>query len=240
MKLQELKEKIHDLRLKAAGAPTVHCLGDSHLMVFEYIAKEGLLKHTRLQFCIVQGATAMGIPNPASKTQAGPIFNEYLKKVPLNDYILTCLGEVDCGFVIWYRSKKYDEPVEKQFDLAISNYTNFLSSLMSEGRKNIIICSAPLPTIKDGQTWGEIASMRNEVDATLRQRTDMTLDFNERIRDFSRRNGLVCIDIEQEIMNQDTMLINDKFLNPDMLDHHLHPPLFAEVILQELRRKGFS
>ena len=169
-----LQGNIRNLRLKLSGAPVIHCLGDSHLAVFEYINKERLLKKTAFEFCIVHGATAMGIPNPASKTQAGPIFENYLKKVSKKHYILTCLGEVDCGFVIWYRSKKYDDPTEKQFELAVGNYTNFLNGMLNEGRKRIIVCS------------------------------------------------------------------DDKFLNPDKLDHHLFPEALAEVIVDEMNRNGFK
>ncbi len=240
MNTQAILYKIRDIELRLIGAPTIHCMGDSHLGSFEYIDRKNFFRKTRFRFCIVQGATAMGIPNPASKTQAGPIFNEYLKKVSLEDHILTCMGEVDCGFVIWYRSKKYNEPISKQFSLAMSNYTDFLNRLRQEGRRNIIVCSAPLPTIKDGENWGEVASLRNEVKATLRERTDITLAFNCNLREYCCKNSITFLDFEKKIINARTNLIDDRFLNPNKLDHHINPEAMAEVISSELRNLGFS
>ncbi len=239
-KYKRLKYRLRDLRLWLAGAPTVHCIGDSHLLAFEFVDAKRCFKHTRFKFCIVHGATAMGIPNPASKTQAGPIFNEYLRGVPLDDYILFCLGEVDCGFVIWYRSKKYSEPVDRQFDLAVGNYIHFLEKLELEGRKKLMVCSSPLPTIKDGQKWGEIATLRNDVESTQRERTDMTLEFNRRLADYCKKRGHIYLDFESYTLNRSTGLIDDSFLNPDKLDHHLDPEKFAKVIVLEMKKNDFN
>lgn len=240
MNLKDIRYKIRDFKLWLSGTITIHCLGDSHLQSFEYTVKKNYFQHTRFKFCIVPGATAMGIPNPASKTQAGPIFKEYLKQVPVDQYILTCLGEVDCGFVIWYRNKKYGEPVEKQFGLAIGNYMNFIENLEHDGRRNLIVCSTPLPTIKDGQKWGDIATLRNEVESTLRERTDITLHFNRCLREYCQKSELIYLDLETYTLNKETNLIDDKFLNPDKLDHHLYTEAIAEVIAVEMKKNGFS
>lgn len=239
MILKDIGYKIHDYKLWFSRAKIIHCLGDSHLQSFEYAAKKLRFKNVRFKFCIVPGATAMGIPNPASKTQAGPIFKQYLKQVPSDDYVLTCLGEVDCGFVIWYRSGKYGESVEKQFELAVGNYIKFIDDLKQQRRNKIIVCSSPLPTIKDGQKWGEMATLRNEVKSTLRQRTDMTFQFNQRLRDHCKKEGHIYLDLETDTVNGQTNLIDDIYLNPNKLDHHLYPETFAKTIVAAMRRIGF-
>src|SRR6185369_4540208 len=85
--------------------------------------------------------------------------------------VVTLLGEVDTGFVIWYRAKKYQQPVESMLSLAVSNYGRLLDACRE--RAPVIVVSAPLPTIRDGQDWGEIANLRREVDASLKERTDL-------------------------------------------------------------------
>jgi hypothetical protein len=54
--------------------------------------------------CIVGGATAQGAVNPNSKTDALAIFQKKIKYTNA-DNILIMLGEVDCGYLIWVRSK---------------------------------------------------------------------------------------------------------------------------------------
>jgi len=57
-----------------ARQTVLHCIGDSHVQHFKYLAREYRLPLTDMRFCIVQGATNMGLANPHSQTQAMPIF----------------------------------------------------------------------------------------------------------------------------------------------------------------------
>lgn len=239
MGFERLSFKLRDLRLRLVSAPVIHCLGDSHVSSYEYVSRSKSLESTLFRFCVVQGATATGLPNPASQTMAGPIFQEYLKKVPLSDYVLTCLGEVDCGFVIWYRSRKYGERVEEQFEKAINNYTAMIVRMIAEGRK-VIVSSTPLPTIKDGQDWGEVASLRREVQATLKERTNLTISFNNKMMAFCSERNLSYINMQSFMLNKETGLIDDRFVNPNIFDHHLNPEPVGEIIVKELRRLGFK
>ena len=98
---------------------------------------------------VVHGATASGLSNPNSKTKAIVNFKYYIKKeVKKNDYVLFQLGEVDCGFTIWFRSIKHNISIEEQTDLAINNYTSLINETKNFTKNKIIICSAVLPTIK--------------------------------------------------------------------------------------------
>lgn len=38
------------------------------------------------------------------------------------------LGEVDCGFVIWVRSKKYNISIDNQINESITNLFNFIKN----------------------------------------------------------------------------------------------------------------
>src|SRR5687767_9103177 len=90
-------------------------LGDSHASVFKHWRFRFHLPRSRFQLCIVGGATVSGLDNPNSKTQAAAHFeNALLSSNPTR--IITLLGEVDTGFVIWYRAKKYRQPVESLLD----------------------------------------------------------------------------------------------------------------------------
>lgn len=219
---------------KITNAVTLHCLGDSHTMVFQTIAERRVWWHTRFQFCIVQGATVTGLANPNSQTQAYPIFQTYLDKVNSTDHLLFCMGEVDCGFVIWYRSQKYGDSVEKQLNMALQNYSQLLNRYIEKGFKNIIVCSAPLPTILDEQDWGEVANKRREVTATLRERTDLTRSFNEKMKEHTQHSGVRYLDFENETLDLETQVVKDCFRNKNRLDHHLDPQALSEVLIPKL------
>ena len=79
-------------------------LGDSHANVFRHWRIRIFLPRTKFQFCIVGGATVSGLDNPNSQTQAIHHFSDALASTSAT-VIITLLGEVDTGFVIWYRAK---------------------------------------------------------------------------------------------------------------------------------------
>ena len=238
-----LKRMFHvscDRILELTGAQKIHCIGDSHLSAFRYISERHYFHRTIFKFCVVRGATASGILNPGSKTQGFTTFREYAENnISSCDWILTCLGEVDCGFVIWYRSNKYGSSIEKQFARAVDNYKNFLCMLKDNVNENIVVCSVPLPTIQDEQDWGEIAHLRKEVKASLRERTNLTLSFNQRLSKLCKKMGLFFLDLEKYVLNIKTMCVDKKYLHPNPLDHHLNAKVLAPKLVKELKNLGF-
>ncbi|MGC2456572.1 MAG: hypothetical protein WA435_01070 [Gallionellaceae bacterium] len=79
-------------------------VGDSHAAVFN--SKVFLLQLPGVFFNVVSvgRATASGINNPNSKTQAYRIFKDEIAKFD-GKKVVVMLGEVDTSFVIWYRPK---------------------------------------------------------------------------------------------------------------------------------------
>lgn len=221
--------------------PTVlHCIGDSHVRNFEYLARECLLLRTDLRFCIVQGATNLGLANPHSQTQAMPVFMDYRDRVASTDYAVFCLGEVDCGFVIWYRSDKHGTSVQKQFEISLTNYFGLVDAYLEKlPPSNMIICSTPLPTIPDHQlVKGEVANKRLSISATQKERTALTIEYNGRLNDFCEMRGIHYIDLQQEILDKQTGVVSKDFLNNNPLDHHLEPRKSAPIITTKLNRIG--
>jgi len=237
-KIKSVPSRVYNLHLFSQNKVIMHCIGDSHLCVYRYILKHRLLKETMLKFCMVEGATLSGIENPNSKTQAGPIISRYLdNKVGSKHVVLVCLGEVDCGFVIWYQAEKYNEDIEIYFQKALGNCCALLLELQSRS-KRVIVSSIPLPTIKDGIIDGWVAQARGEIKASLRQRTDLTMRFNRGIRMFCAENNLDFLNIESYIINEKTMLLDEKYLNSNERDHHLSDSAYAPVVINELQRKS--
>lgn len=206
------------------------CLGDSHINVFKYIADNELLDNYKFDVYPVLGATAQGMINPNSKTDALKIFTNKLKEVNLSQTIFLQLGEVDCGFVIWYYSEKYATSIDEQLIRSINNYTHFIEQVRADGFKNVIVISAPLPTIADNQNWGRVANLRREVRATRKNRTALTVKYNLLLSDYCSNKNITFLDTTEYLIDHDTDEIKKIFLNENPLDHHLNDREYAKII----------
>lgn|SRR5574337_1164188 len=206
------------------------CLGDSHISVFKYINDHNLLEDYWIDVLVVGGATAQGMVNPNSKTSALKIFRERIGKAKNFQTILLQLGEVDCGFVIWYYAEKYFLPIEKQLDRTLTNYFAFIEEIRNRGFNNVIVLSAPLPTIRDGQDWGEITNARKEVKASLRERTNLTIQYNRLLSAYCKKNGIVFIDTTHLMLDEVQGVVKEGLLNNNAIDHHLDNKNYAKLI----------
>jgi hypothetical protein len=235
------------LRSRPADAATavlrtriLHCFGDSHAVVFTDVAERRLLTRTWFDVELIGGATALGLANPNSRTRALPRFQEAIDAIPAGRHLLFMLGEVDCGFVIWYRAEQRGIPPARELDRSIRNYTRFLERLLEAGRSRIIVTATPPPTIRDDQDWGEVANLRREVKASLTDRTELTVEYNARLRDWCASRGVAFLDYEREVLDAETGTVAAAFRNPSPRDHHLAPGPFAEVVARRLRALGFE
>lgn len=198
--------------------------GDSHTRVFSYCNKQQ--NHFKFDVCEVGGATAQGAVNPNSKTNALGIFSTKLKNAPKADKVLIMLGEVDCGFVIWVRSKRYNIDVDEQLQTSINNLFHFIETrVLSYGYlpKDIIITGVILPTIKDNTNKEYLQGARSEVDVDQYTRTQKTLEYNDMLKTRCNDYGYHYIDITTNIMDENG-LINDYYLSENHTDHHLSNP----------------
>lgn len=237
-KAEPIMHFIHEVEDSIFNIRRVHCIGDSHVGVFEYIASNPVkykFNKIRFSFCKVYGATNMGLANPNSKTEAMPIFKSYIKTVKKKDIAILLMGEVDCGFVIWYRAEKHGLSIDTQLETSLSNYKKFILDICNILNKNVIICSVPLPTIKDGQTIGDIANKRSSVKASQRDRTNLTLKYNAYLQKFCENINLHYLDFEHETLDPVTGMVSDVFLNETGTDHHLSNEKLAGVIYPKLK-----
>jgi len=228
--LSTLFSKIKKIRTK----PKMFVFGDSHARVFNYI-NSNYERDFNFNVTAIGGATAQGLANPRSKTDALKIFNEkidlYCKK---SDFLFFFLGEVDCGFVIWYRSQKYNESIGIQFERSLKNYEQFLNAIKMKGYRNIFIIETILPTIFDGFE-GQIAHERSEVKVSLKKRTELTIKYNERLKEIAAINNFGFVKITKDILDRSTGLIKISLLNKDKTNHHLEESKFASILVKKFK-----
>ncbi len=214
-------------------------LGDSHARVFARPSLRRRLWRHHFHVLAVPGATASGLENPDSKTQALPQFEQALACSKARR-VIVLLGEIDAGFVIWYRAQKYGSSVSVALEQVCTTYGTFLKTLQQRGFTAVCI-SAPLPTIEDDNDWGEVASLRRSVRATQRQRTELTLSFNYKMAAFCRAENIVHINLDRDSLAENE-LVDPALLSGDRLDHHYdyqtYAALLAKPVAHALREVG--
>ncbi|WP_339947424.1 hypothetical protein [uncultured Albimonas sp.] len=216
------------------GNMPIHILGDSHAVYFKAAAEAGRLGRRRASYCIVPGATAAGMRNPNSMTDALSRFRASLAWTGPRTLHVIQLGEVDCGFVIWLRARRHGEGVGAQLDASLEAYAAFVREAQALGRRRIVITAATPPTLRDCAAVGEVADARREVTATQAQRTALTLDYNDRLESLAARLGVDWADATSDLLDPATGLVAERFRNADPADHHLDIPAAAEVWARRL------
>jgi hypothetical protein len=209
----------------------VFVLGDSHAAVFYDWQFD--LRFPNLVFFVtsVNGATASGLENPNSATQAYKVFENVLaRRHPAKRYVLL-LGEVDTGFVIWHRAQKNGAPVDEMLTQALDRYSRFIMKVKVLG--DVTVVSAPLPTIPDKSSCGEIANLRKEVKASQYERTHLTLTFNQRVRNFCDANGVHFLNLDCDSLGSDG-LVKKELLHSNPCNHHYDVERYAQLLTQRL------
>ncbi|WP_454876735.1 hypothetical protein [Pseudomonas farris] len=198
-------------------------IGDSHLDSLQAAADLGLLRSDESVFCIVPGATAVGLRNPNSITNAISLFRVAAQGRSKTHRVLIHLGEVDCGFVMWWRQAKYGEPIESQLHQSISAYKSFVIELLEMGYESICITGASLPTIRDGVDFGNVANKRSEISVSLKERTLLTQQYNSALLTIASEFGCSYFDLSEAFVDFRTGVVSDFFRHTDPCDHHLDP-----------------
>lgn len=205
-------------------------LGDSHSPIFNHPLFKEAFPNLFFNILTVIGATASGLENPNSTTQAYPVFREAVRQTAAKQ-IIVMLGEVDTGFVIWYRAQKYKESVAAMLDKAVASYSRFLAELNQDFE--VVCISTPLPTIQDGNDWGDIANARREVTASQVQRTTLTLDFNLIMQEFCQQNGIRYIMLDDLSLGEHG-IVKTELLNSDSNNHHYDAEQYSQLLVEGL------
>jgi hypothetical protein len=211
----------------------VLCLGDSHVQV---------MRHVRIQCAwfrvgAVEGATASGVMDPNGVAGSMTAFIRRAQSAPRWQRVLVQLGELDCGFVIWHRAQRHGLSIDEQLGATLDSYLAFLQLLIKLEFREVIVLSAPAPTIPDDRrAWGAVANLRSEISTTQRERTDLTLRFNSELQGRCRTTGASFVDVTTGHVDRHTGLVASAFRRGADEDHHLATRPYSALIAGELSR----
>ena len=205
-------------------------LGDSHSATFTGWRLPGWW----FDVTTVGGATASGIRNPNSVTEALPTFRRRLRRARGWQPILVMLGEVDCGYIIWRRARTDGVSVSDSLEQTVRRYEDFLRVEVAPCGP-VMVMSAPLPTLPDDfSTWGEVARRRADVQVSQRDRTELTLRFNERLAAICDRAGWTFVEATRAQLDPVSGLVRSELVRHGTGDHHLVTPLYRALVARAL------
>jgi hypothetical protein len=206
-------------------------LGDSHAQIFSSQLMQMQFPHVNFSVVAVDGATVSGLPNPNSVTQSMPRFEAAMLGSTAQK-VIVMLGEVDVGFVIWYRAQKYAESIRSMLMDTVVKYEHLLLRIASNSE--VICISAPLPTIQDGIPWGgDVANARKEVVATQFEKTVLTQLFNAHMHFFCIQSGMQYVLLDQDSMGE-SGLIKESLRNKNRGDHHYDASEHVQLLTKHL------
>tara|TARA_B110000467_G_C18128209_1_gene371799 strand:- start:89 stop:745 length:657 start_codon:yes stop_codon:yes gene_type:complete len=211
-------------------------LDDSHARVFEYFNhKNGYQKYI---VCEVGGATAQGAVNPNNQTNSLVEFKKQLQEIKKENcsHIAIMLGEVDCGFVIWVRAKRYNISIDEQLNNSVGNLFKFIEEevLPFFKAEQVILLGSVLPTIKDNTAKEFLKGARSEVENSQQERTELTLRYNQLLLENAQQKGYHYVDISTETTDPNTALVAEAFLSENANDHHLSNELSHHLWNQKI------
>lgn len=119
------------------------------------------------------------------------------------------------------------------FEQSVNTYTDFLATLP---RKEVIVISAPLPTIKDGSDWGEVADLRKGIHATQAERTELTLRFNIAVQNYCSKKQITYINLDYDSLGEDG-LVQGAFIHKNCFDHHYDRLKYAITLSSKLMHR---
>lgn len=212
-------------------------IGDSHIRVFEHLFFRLFFPRTEFKIIYVPGATASGINNVNSLTRAYTIFKEALEEGGY-DEIIVILGEVDAAYAIWKRAELHKTDIEVILEDVVIKYQEFLLSLSDYAP--IRVLSAPLQTIDDCRGCAdETSQIRSSVDVPIQQRTQLTLEYNRRIKSFCAEKEINYLDLDSVALGENGIIKRwlTNLKNP--CDHHYRRWVYALLIIEKLMIRKF-
>ncbi|WP_346778719.1 SGNH/GDSL hydrolase family protein [Burkholderia sp. Ac-20353] len=207
-------------------------LGDSHVRVFEHIWFAVSLPRVRFDIEYVPGATAIGIENRNSITSALLRFTDRLAS-SRHDWVLLNLGEVDTAYSLWKLVEFRSCPIPELLDEAIRNYCDFILEVAASHR--VAVLSAPLPTLADqAAPRDETAAVRQQVSASQRERTELALEFNARVKAFCEAHDVPYLDSSPHALGPDG-LVKQSWRHRRRFDHHYARAPYARCLAKQLK-----
>ena len=185
--------------------------GDSHSKVLKYAStKQNTYK---FEVCVIPGATAYGIRNPKSISNSYEKIRHFVSGKKTNKIII-CLGEIDCAWLIWVKSKQNNISVKKQIKIHIDRLISFINDVLVKEYKykknNIILMCPTLPAQKNIHKYNRFKGLEKPlIEKNQKIRTNKTILYNNILKMQCNLYGYKYMDITNGLINKNGVIKNE-------------------------------
>lgn len=216
------------------GATHIKVIGDSHTAIFDgYTGDEYFFDQTR-----VHGATARGSANPKTKTNSLEQFKAGLsgKKA---EKVIVGLGEVDCGYLIWYRNKHKGISLDQAMQESMDGMFLFIEQEVRTiyEPSEIILMSVIPPIIEDNTNPNFLEGRRADVNPTLDERFELTERWNNELLKRCDELGYTYINFNSKILD-DSNRVKQEYRSLNQWNHHLFESRTIPLVIEDLKELG--
>jgi hypothetical protein len=189
----------------------------------------------RFDVVAVGAATIDGLTNLDSSSGARRKFDAALVTAQARrqrpEAVVTLLGEVDCGFLMWKRHEQSGAQLGDLVGQAVERYEDFL--LRAQEAAPVVVLSAPLPTLRESSAFGSYAGSRRQIRATRSERTALVLEFNSRVKRMCGAIGATFLDMDSESVGFNSE-VSALLVGSDPTDHHYNKVVYANTLQRRL------
>eukprot|EP01084_Bolivina_argentea_P099880 179471_1 len=195
----------------------------------------------------IPGMSAQGLKNANSHLKSSNKIVSAFKNCHNGNtgYLFIQIGQVDIDYVWYFRQMKYKNTLnfDDQINKSINNLFAFLNDqIINNKNVKIIIHGVHLPPLNNENMKQKLydhfinrANLTKEyLDETLvlpshKQRTQMALKFNIVLKDKCEKFGCLFVEVSSEIIDENTGIVEDKFVKKNEIDIHLNPKALIPI-----------
>jgi FkbM family methyltransferase len=204
------------------------CFGDSHISIFageEKLVKENILTSNRA-FDVYRFGPYLAYNLPDKSEVISQV-----NRIPLNENVLLCFGEIDCRAQVKRISENTNRSPEEVVDEIVDKYFSVIDKIQN---KNIILFSVT-PEFKEQPHWYYYKDHPEVFDCpkgTLDERQEYKRYFNSRVKEEAEKRGFKFVSIFDHITRDEVI---DKYYLDDI---HLIPKSVQYLIKREIINAG--
>ena len=209
---------------------TVLILGDAHARVFKRENWLNLTPDWSWKPVLVENASLVSTSNPDLQKKTKQVFKDAISKYSA-EVVLFCLCEAYTGLFIWKAAETKTLNLRKTLDKMVENYCQLLT--LASKSANVIVLSAPLPTIEAHHSGNPESNDRTSLRASLIERTELTSQFNKIIQIWCFGQNITYINLDSLSKGQDN-LVSAELRHPNPKHYQYNPPNYLKILKNQL------
>jgi len=212
----------------------IFVVGDSHVEKWIHTNRT---KSSKEYFNIIginghPGKTAQGMSKQSNKNLMTLAISKHVNEI---DCLIIELGEVDCGYTIWSRINRHNTTIQEEIEFATTKLMDLAKFAKKFGVKKVMLLGPIVPLVKEyGKDTPKALWKRKEIDATHKERTQLVIDFNLTLKQKSKNNKFLYVDINDILLDPNTGVAREKYQNK--INHHLGINVAIQLWIPKIHR----